>query len=174
MLVCLGCCLFTEVSRAFDSPSPDRVAAQILTGVGFLGAGTILRTGLEIKGLTTAASIWTVAAIGMSISLGGAFLWVAIVATLLTLATLRLVAALEDRIVSQSQEHQLLVTVESRSNVPALIGALESIGAGIERLELERIESGTLLKIAVKSDKGAIEAVAALPGVTSVTWAGAL
>lgn len=49
---------------------PARVAAQVVTGVGFLGAGTILRTGATVKGLTTAASVWAVAAIGVAVGVG--------------------------------------------------------------------------------------------------------
>src|SRR4051794_37987050 len=65
MLLVLGVVLFSEASKAFGSQNPDRIAAQILTGVGFLGAGTIMRMGPQVKGLTSAASIWATAAIGV-------------------------------------------------------------------------------------------------------------
>jgi putative Mg2+ transporter-C (MgtC) family protein len=75
MLVAVGSCLFTIVSAyGFEAYStttdPSRVAAQIVTGIGFLGAGAILREGISIRGLTTAASLWVVAAIGMAVGLG--------------------------------------------------------------------------------------------------------
>lgn len=77
MLVAIGACLFTLVSAyGFEgftdgTPSdPSRVAAQIVTGIGFLGAGAILREGLSVRGLTTAASLWVVAAVGMAVGLG--------------------------------------------------------------------------------------------------------
>jgi putative Mg2+ transporter-C (MgtC) family protein len=171
MLVCLGCCLFTEVSRAFVSPNPDRVAAQILTGVGFLGAGTIMRTGLDIKGLTTAASIWSVAAIGMSVSLGGAFLWVAIAATVLTLATLRFVTAFEERFIPRNEEHTLIVTLDSQNHAPAILSALESVQAAPTRVEFEKREVGTLMKLTLDSEKGVLEAITPLPEVISAVWA---
>src|SRR4051794_33486755 len=91
MLVVVGVILFTEVSKGFPGADPSRVAAQIVTGIGFLGAGTILRNGLEIKGLTTAASIWAAAGIGMCVSLGGAYMLIAIAATVLALITLAVV-----------------------------------------------------------------------------------
>ena len=70
-LVSLGACAFTLASIfGFQTENPARVAAQVVTGVGFLGAGTILRSGFNIKGLTTAASIWSVAAIGMALGTG--------------------------------------------------------------------------------------------------------
>jgi len=67
-LVALGSCLFTDVSRLFNGDE-GRVAAQIVTGIGFLGAGVILREGYTVRGITTAATIWSAAAIGMAAAL---------------------------------------------------------------------------------------------------------
>ena len=70
-LVAVGSALFTIISAfGFESADQSRVAAQIVTGVGFLGAGTILRSGITISGLTTAATIWATAAIGMAVGSG--------------------------------------------------------------------------------------------------------
>ena len=71
-LVCLGSAVFTMVSFAFTSTTGDsgRVAAQIVTGIGFLGAGAILHGRRIISGMTTAASIWMIAAIGMTVGAG--------------------------------------------------------------------------------------------------------
>jgi uncharacterized membrane protein YhiD involved in acid resistance len=66
-LVALGAALFTDVSRLMGGD--DRVAAQIVTGVGFLGAGVIFREGYTVRGITTAATIWSAAAIGMAIAI---------------------------------------------------------------------------------------------------------
>lgn len=82
MLIGLGSCLFTSLSiHAFGHGDPGRVASQILPGLGFLGAGAILKYGTRVQGLTTAASIWTTAALGMAVGVGAWFL--AICATLL-------------------------------------------------------------------------------------------
>jgi putative Mg2+ transporter-C (MgtC) family protein len=71
MLVGLGAALFTLVGAyAFDSTDPSRVAAQVVTGIGFLGAGAIFREGVTVIGLTTAAGLWAVAAIGMTAGSG--------------------------------------------------------------------------------------------------------
>lgn len=71
MLVCLGSALFTLITiEAFPSGDPIRIAAGIAMGIGFLGAGTIFKSKDEVHGLTTAASIWAVAAVGMGIGLG--------------------------------------------------------------------------------------------------------
>jgi len=70
-LVAMGSALFTIISAfGFESADQSRVAAQIVTGVGFLGAGTILRSGVTVSGLTTAATIWATAAIGMAVGSG--------------------------------------------------------------------------------------------------------
>ena len=70
-LVCLGSAIFTIISAfGFETADQSRVAAQIVTGVGFLGAGTILRSGVTISGLTAAATIWATAAIGMAVGSG--------------------------------------------------------------------------------------------------------
>lgn len=67
ILICVGSCLFTILSRSVGDQSDDRIAAQIVTGIGFLGGGVIFKEGLTISGLTTAALIWVTAAIGMAI-----------------------------------------------------------------------------------------------------------
>ncbi len=88
MLVTIGSTLFTMISvYGFGiTADPARVAAQIVTGIGFLGAGTILTSGLNVRGLTTAASIWFTAAVGMALGVG---MYIgAAVATILSLIVL--------------------------------------------------------------------------------------
>jgi putative Mg2+ transporter-C (MgtC) family protein len=72
VLIALGAALYSVVSMEFGPPAgtPDRIAAQIVTGIGFLGAGAILRSGENVHGLTTAATIWVNAAIGMAAGTG--------------------------------------------------------------------------------------------------------
>jgi len=89
MLVCLGAALFTIVSIvAFPEGDFIRIAAGIVTGIGFLGAGTIFRAKDTIKGLTTAASLWAVAGIGLAIGAGLYIITVA--AALLVIIVLQL------------------------------------------------------------------------------------
>ena len=75
-LICLGAMLFTILSEIMGlaGGDPGRIAAQIVTGVGFIGAGSILRDGNKISGLTTAANVWIVAAIGMAVGYGE-YMW---------------------------------------------------------------------------------------------------
>lgn len=98
LLVAVGSATFTVLSiEAFAAPGADpaRVAAQIVTGIGFLGAGAILKRGANVKGLTTAASLWAVAAVGMA---AGAAAWgVAVAATLIVLVSLWPLRIIEER-----------------------------------------------------------------------------
>ncbi len=93
MLVCLGSCLFMVAGEEMRPPGepgvvvdPSRLAAGVVTGIGFLGAGAILRTGASVIGLTSAASIWMTSAIGVAIG-AGAYV-VAVVATAMSVVVL--------------------------------------------------------------------------------------
>lgn len=67
ILICVGSCLYTILSREAGSTSTDRIASTIVTGIGFIGAGVIFKEGITVNGLTTAALIWITAALGMAI-----------------------------------------------------------------------------------------------------------
>jgi putative Mg2+ transporter-C (MgtC) family protein len=90
---------FPGVAPGHISLDPTRMAQGIMTGIGFLGAGTIIKDGLSVRGLTTAASIWITAAIGILIGIG--FYFPAGVATILTLGTLSVFRWIESRIPAQ-------------------------------------------------------------------------
>lgn len=87
-LVILGAMLFTFISSLVESGDNHRIAAGVVTGIGFLGAGVILKSGIEVYNLTTAASLWLAAAIGMAIGFG--FYTVGILATLIAIPILRI------------------------------------------------------------------------------------
>lgn len=93
MMVGIGACLFTLVSVGVFPNDGARIASQILPGLGFLGAGVILKEGADVKGLTTATSIWISAALGMTVGLGAWFL--AICATLIAWVILALLIRVE-------------------------------------------------------------------------------
>ena len=83
MFVIFGAMLFTFISSTVDPESKSRIAAQIVTGIGFLGAGLIIKEGVVVKNLTTAASMWFAGAIGMAI--GFEFYFIAIVAAVVSI-----------------------------------------------------------------------------------------
>lgn len=95
MLVGLGAALFASVGISLGS-DPTRIAAQVVSGIGFLGAGAIFRSGETIRGLTTAAGLWVVASIG--VAAGSGLLQMAIIGTAVGLAILHGLAPVVDRI----------------------------------------------------------------------------
>ncbi len=171
MLVIIGVILFTEVSRGFPNADPSRVAAQIVTGVGFLGAGTILRNGLEIKGLTTAASIWAVAGIGMAISLGGAFMIIAVMGTALALITLVFVDRIEKRLFPDAHPSELLLCLQEKADVASVLEVLGGAGLKISRTEILKTEPHVELLLHVSGNKEQIMRIASsLSGVLTAAW----
>jgi putative Mg2+ transporter-C (MgtC) family protein len=132
MLVCVGSCLFMIVSAfAFSDIlgtrnvilDPSRIAAQVVSGIGFLGAGSILLRGEVVRGLTTAASLWTVAAIGLAV--GGGLYVEAVAATILILIILAGIKPLEERFQQRHKAHEfLLQTEKSQLSLTALEAAL--------------------------------------------------
>lgn len=70
IFICVGSCLYTILSKESNNVSPDRIASNIVTGIGFIGAGVIFKEGISVNGLTTAALIWITAALGMAIGYG--------------------------------------------------------------------------------------------------------
>lgn len=95
ILISLGSCVFTIISVSLSGSDPGRIAAQIVTGIGFLGAGAIIHSGTGTHGLTTAAGIWIVASIGMAC--GAGFYFLAIATTVLTLLVLMLLPPFEKK-----------------------------------------------------------------------------
>jgi len=114
ILICVGTTLFTDLSIRFGGldiegavRDPARIAAQIITGIGFLGAGTIIQARGTVTGLTTAATLWVVAGIGMSV--GSGFYLEAAGATLLVLVILVLLSPMEDAIARRRPAHFRIV-----------------------------------------------------------------
>jgi putative Mg2+ transporter-C (MgtC) family protein len=122
MLVCVGSALIMIVS-AFGFADvlgtqnvvldPSRMAAQVVSGIGFLGAGSILMRGEIVRGLTTAASLWSVAAIGLAV--GGGMYTASIAATIIILIILAGIKPLERRFITVKQRRQMTLLVERGS-----------------------------------------------------------
>ena len=117
ILVSVGSTLITLCSYSISQSvagvifDPGRVTAQIVTGVGFLGAGTIIHQGSMVRGLTTAASIWTVAGIGIAVGIGGDMFYLALAASVLVFATLTTVRNIEQNVLSRHVERFISITV---------------------------------------------------------------
>jgi putative Mg2+ transporter-C (MgtC) family protein len=185
LVVCVGSALFTIVSaygfREFlvhggsvVRADPTRIAAQIVSGIGFLGAGAIIRQGLSVRGLTTAATLWLVAAIGMAS--GAGYYSAALITTglaLLTLGPLRIVAY---RTVHRlrPQVDRLLVEIPAGGSPGAVLEAIERRGGRVVALEIE--QDGDRRNIAVDIELRGIAApaivadVGEIDGVLEVRW----
>lgn len=126
ILISVAACLFTYLGiEAFPilgeaGRDPARVAAQIVSGVGFLGAGTLLQTRNKVRGLTTAATIWLVSAVGMAVGAGDYF--IAVFSTLLALGVLSLLSpisrAIKAKALRQYQREQAVKQIKKLSNEP--------------------------------------------------------
>ena len=108
ILICLGSFLFTTFSIRIGGGETDRIASNIVTGIGFLGAGVIFKSDNRINGLTTAAAIWAVAALGMGIADGE--YEIVLVATAVILMSLFLLTTLEKRIdkINQTRTYKIV------------------------------------------------------------------
>jgi putative Mg2+ transporter-C (MgtC) family protein len=186
MLVSLGSCLFALVS-AFGvealfggetptvSADPTRIAAQIVSGIGFLGAGAILRYGTTVRGLTTAASLWVVAAIGMAAAFGAYLLSVATAA--LTLVALFGLRPLRSRMVRglKKEHEELIVDVGPELELEDLVRDVRKAGLRIDHLRVSEEEGSRTVRLFVAVPPGsrtedAVDEVTRLPGVRNVDW----
>lgn len=178
LLVGLGSTLFTLVSmHGFGASDPSRVAAQIVSGIGFIGGGAILRYGLTVRGLTTAATLWLVAAIGMTVGVG----WYepGLVATGMALLTLIFLSNLERILPSVPTpilvQLRLSIAPEAHGQVRAI---LDQGGWQLRRGQIEKIGPDTLrLAYMIRHAAGTeasfdqlIEQLQGLEGLREVSW----
>jgi putative Mg2+ transporter-C (MgtC) family protein len=149
LLVSVGSALFTLVSAygfhefltsgaSVVRADPARIAAQIVTGIGFLGAGAIIRQGLSIRGLTTAATLWVVAAIGLAA--GAGYYSAAIIATAVALVALWPLRALAFRLMRRfrGETGLLLVQLPAGESPAGVIDALDAVDAKIDSIEISQ------------------------------------
>ncbi len=128
-LVCVGSALVFLTSEYVFSVyhelvnmDPTRLAAQVISGIGFLGAGTIMHYGANIKGLTSAATLWVVACLGLAI--GAGFYWGAVAATVIVYITLILLKKLEVSIFKNRDTVEISVNLK---NIPGQIGKVTEL-----------------------------------------------
>lgn len=144
ILMCLGSCLIMILSietarRAGPQADPGRIAAQVVTGVGFLGAGTILRSRVTVTGLTSAATIWFVAALGLVIGSGDFVL--ALAATTLMILTLTALARVERRFEVMKQLHIVRVRAPGK-HLAKIRALLLECRVMPDDLDVQRVENG--------------------------------
>jgi len=185
MLVGLGAALFVIVGNFSWSElefgndvgvvlDPSRVVAYVITGIGFLGAGAIIKHGINVKGLTTAASLWVVAAVGVAVGAGDYGLGV--VATAIVLLSLWPVRMLANAVgIRTSRTHRLELELEPQGSVAAVLARLEAQGAETisakltEEDDVRRLE---LVMLQTEAELGRlVDAAASAPEVRSAAIA---
>ncbi len=143
ILICVGATLFTDLSIRFGGLAiggavrdPARIAAQIVTGIGFLGAGTIIQARGTVTGLTTAATLWVVAGIGMSVGSGSYV--EATGATALVLVVLVLLAPMENAIARRRPAHLRIVLEPAAGAGEIVEEKILEVGLQIIRRRIEK------------------------------------
>jgi len=179
VVVGLGAALFTLVSAYGFADAqrgagydPSRVAAQIVSGIGFLGAGAILRQGANVRGLTTAATLWAVAALGMAVGAGGYL--AAVLATAVLLVSVVLLRQIRTPVIRALRRN--LVTLDLRLDPAALdaaLGLLRAEGGTVRSMtsEIERGEQSVTLELRIPPGfdlQAAMRRLAAIEGVRGV------
>lgn len=174
MLVCLGSALITLDSESYVGDEA-RISAQIISGIGFLGAGTIIREGRTIRGLTTAASLWAVAGLGIACGRGGEIMWLGVMATGLILITLGFGKRLEEN-VKIAHDRNTLCVRGGRDAQSSAIQALADAGIRVETASWRRLEGGPpelALRLGLPpgmARERAIQVVLGVGGVTGAVW----
>ncbi|HHY46021.1 MAG TPA: methyltransferase [Firmicutes bacterium] len=139
ILVSLGAALVMILSiYAFPGTAtrdPARLAAQVVSGIGFLGAGTIMREGATIKGLTTAASLWVVSAIGLAV--GSGFYLAASITTALVVSTLFFLDRIERRVIFTKTRNLVVISRDRPGQLGAVASALGRCGVNIKGVDME-------------------------------------
>ena len=182
MLVCVGACLvmivsaygFTPVLRTNVVLDPSRVAAQVVSGVGFIGAGSIILRNEVVKGLTTAASLWTVAAIGLAV--GGGLYVAAVAATVIILVILAGIKPLEERFrASRASVEIRLRSARGAITMPVLTKLLGWRADCVRGLTVRSSDdpktddvSITLSRLAARDVAALVSELRSLPGVSIV------
>lgn len=187
MLVSLGAALFTLAGaygvEAFfaDAPGrirfdPTRVAAQIVTGIGFLGAGAIIQQGFSVRGLTTAASLWVTAAVGLSIGLG--YYWGAAVTATFTVVALYLLKRMRSVLFGRLKrgEARIVVRIGENLRLAQLVDVLELRGSSVDSIKFADDEDESkqlvakLTLAAGVSPEEVVTLASDVPGVRAVNW----
>ncbi len=185
ILVSLGCCLFTVVSAYGFGPflagtgpgrfDPTRIAAQVVSGVGFLGGGAILRSGTGVRGLTTAASLWVVAAIGLAV--GGGFYGGAGLATGLAIVSLWGLKRVRRRLLRdlRGSHVELVVHADTDMDIEAVVERLSLLAVRVDHVRVEREDGTRTISVGAllppeRQPQEVVLAMGRLPGVRDAEW----
>jgi putative Mg2+ transporter-C (MgtC) family protein len=178
LLVCVASVLLMAVSQSLGGGGdasrfdPGRLAAGAITGIGFLGAGVVLKSGLNVHGLTTAACLWIVSAIGLAVGSGMHF--AALLSFAITLVSLWLLRYVEDRLPRLAYKHVTIV-VDRDAPEEQLRAAVTTHGPRITEMDYELDAAGGLMTYRITiasehriSEREIVDALGRLPAVRRV------
>lgn len=158
ILVALGACvvsvtgemLFRQYAALGATPDPARLSAQVITGVGFLGAGTIMKEGASVKGLTTAASVWAVACLGIAAGFG--FYFLALAGMLFTFITLTFVETIQRKLMqNHSSDVKYVLRTKDLSQTLAVVNAAaKAQRARVSDQRFDRTEDGWKMQFSMR------------------------
>ncbi len=186
MLVCVGATMFmivgvygwsgyelgNDIGVVVD---PSRVASYVVSGIGFLGAGAIIRHGINVRGLTTAASLWVVAAIGVAV--GGGMYVFAVATTALVILALWPLSQVKRALAGKADEtRRLAVALEPDVSLVSALAVIEEGGFRMESVEIGEEDDARRLDVVIKTSVDAtvgelLDGVGALEGVRSASVA---
>jgi putative Mg2+ transporter-C (MgtC) family protein len=179
IVVCVAAALVMEISdfvfqhyHAFVNMDPARLGAQVISGIGFLGAGTIIRDGFNVKGLTTAASLWAVSCIGLAVGIG--FCDGAVLATAIIYITLLALKRFEHNI-SLNRDSLILIQSEKCDCLDDISDLLARYEVAIKKIEFENAQKeGNIvvrLKVCFPNIKNCTDVMAGLQKTAGITKA---
>jgi putative Mg2+ transporter-C (MgtC) family protein len=167
ILICVGSTLFMSISTAFGD---TRIGAQIITGIGFLGAGSVLHSHGFVLGLTTAATIWVVAGVGMA--LGSGMYTVALFTTAISLVTLYFLTFIEDRIQGRRSYSYSLVVTDLHEAIASINSVLQdsSVTAASFNFKKQAGNYRVWFNLVIPRDKNLriIQRLSEIPEITQV------
>ena len=141
MLVCVGACMIMltnqYIYQVFGTGDPVRMGAQVVSGIGFLGAGTIMVTKhSQIKGLTTAAGLWATAAVGLAAGIG--FYEAALMGTVVIVLTLTVLSILDSKMHKKTRCFEVYVELEPEVSLGMFLDSVRSKSIAIEDIQMEQ------------------------------------
>ncbi len=168
VLVSLGACLTMIVSLnisleffslyGLTNSDPERIAAQVISGIGFLGAGAIMKDGFNVIGLTTAASLWVVAAIGLSV--GSGYYAFAVIATVLAVLTLTWLSKIEKSYINACDVTLLVTVVDQPGQIGRVGSFFGSQNISIKDIHVvEKKEGHLILSLTLASMQGTVSKI---------------
>lgn len=162
ILVCLGSTvtMLTSLFMFYQfqgkaNLDPGRISAQVISGIGFLGAGTIILEGPNVKGLTTAATLWIIAAIGLAVGIG--FYYGAVLCTIIVFIVLRTLSKFEKNILNNHCNKTLVIVLKnSSSNLGKISALLEDMNIAVNNIQIN-FSKDKNIELSIRLPKNSLE-----------------